>query len=181
MLEIELPGGELYDEVKEEFINLKGKTIQLEHSLISISKWESKWKKPFFSEQKMTNEQFLDYILCMCMTKNVDKLDLQYLSRENLDKIGDYMSEQRTATWFNDSGNSNSNHDVITSEVLYYQMFKLQIPIDCEKWHISRLITLIRVFAAKDPENSKKMTPKEVVAQNKALNEARKKKYNTKG
>lgn len=180
MLEIELPGGELYDEIKEEFIELKRKTIQLEHSLISISKWESKWKKPFLDENlKLTTEQFIDYILCMCVTKNVSEFDLKYLSNDTMDKISEYMKELRTATWFNEN-DKRVSHDVVTSEILYYQMFKLGIPIECEKWHLSRLITLIRIYSAKD-SNTKKMSRKEVMAHNRALNEARKKKYGTKG
>ena len=179
MLEIELPGGEFYDEAKNEFIELEGKKIQLEHSLISISKWESKWKKPFFEKGNLTSESFLDYILCMCMTKNVTLKDINYLSKGSLDRISDYMNEQRTATWFRDK--NSSSHEIITSEVLYYQMFSLGIPIECEKWHISRLLTLIRVFAAKDPNNKQKMGRRDIMAQNHALNEARKKKYKTKG
>lgn len=181
MLEIELPGGELYDEIKEEFVELDPKTIQLEHSLISISKWESNWKVPFFREDRMTAEQLIDYILCMCITKRVTKTELSYLSSENLEKINDYMGEQRTATWFNDAHNNSRSREVVTSEILYYQMFKLGIPIECEKWHISRLLTLIRVYAAKDPSVSQKMNKRDVAAQNRALNAARKKKYQTKG
>lgn len=181
MLEIELSGGELYDESKEEFIELQGRTIQLEHSLISISKWESKWKKPYFAEEKKTVEQLMDYILCMCVTKRVTRLDLEYLSVENLEKITDYMEETRSATWFNENRNNGSSREVTTSEIIYYQMFKLGIPIECEKWHISRLLTLIRVYAAKDPNASQKMSRRDVVAQNRALNEARKRKYQTKG
>lgn len=179
MLEIELPGGELYDEANNEFIELDSKKIQLEHSLISISKWESKWKKPFFEKGNLTSESFLDYILCMCMTKNVTLRDLSSLTKESLDRISEYMNEQRTATWFRDS--RGSNHEIVTSEVLYYQMFSLGIPIECEKWHISRLLTLIRVFAAKNPNTKQKMGRRDIMAQNHALNEARKKKYKTKG
>lgn len=179
MLEIEIPGGEFYDEVNNEFIELKSKTIQLEHSLISISKWESKWKKPFFEKGSFDSENFLDYILCMCVTKNVTLIDIGMLTKESLDKISDYMQEERTATWFRDSGSP--SHEIITSEVLYYQMFSLGIPIDCEKWHISRLLTLIRVFAAKNPNAKQKMGRRDIMAQNHALNEARKKKYKTRG
>lgn len=179
MLEIELHGGELYDEVNNEFVELNRKKIQLEHSLISISKWESKWKKPFFEKGSLTSENFLDYILCMCMTKNVTLKDLKFLTKESLDKISEYMEDQRTATWFSENGNT--SHEIVTSEVLYYQMFSLGIPIECEKWHISRLLTLIRVYAAKDPNANKKMSRRDIIAQNRALNEARKRKHKTKG
>lgn len=180
MLEIEIPEVELFDEEKEEFIELKGRTLVLEHSLISISKWESKWRKPFFEEKSLTREQILDYVLCMCITKNVTISDIQYLSDDNFEAINNYMAEQRTATWFREE-KSGRSHEVVTSEVLYYQMFKLGIPIECEKWHISRLLTLIRVFAAKDPSTSQKMSRRDIAAQNRALNEKRKRMHNTKG
>lgn len=179
MLEIEIPSQELYDESKNEFLNIEGRKLQLEHSLISISKWESKWKKPFLSKDKKTNEQLIDYINCMLLTKNVDKLLINNLPPDVLLEINSYIEDQQTATWFNDN-DKGSSREIITSEVIYYQMFKCGIPKECEKWHLSRLITLIRVFAAKDG-NSKKMSKDQIRRQNRELNEKRRAASKSKG
>lgn len=186
MLELEV-GGELFIADKNEFLTVKPQTLMLEHSLISISRWESKWKKPFHNpnkEEQKTPEEFIDYIRCMTINKNVDPNVYICLTSEDLDKIGKYIEDPMTATWFSnmdgENGNPRANREIITSEVVYYWMIKAGIPLECEKWHFNRLVTLIQVFGAKDG-NQKKMGRNEILQRNAKLNAARRKKYNTKG
>ena len=180
MLKIYIPGGESFDEQTNEFIYVTGMQITLEHSLLSISKWESKWKKPFLSKKPMTTEEFRDYVRCMTLTQNVDPALYVFMTSDNVQAIEEYIKDPMTATWFNDKGKKKGKTEVNTSEVIYYMMFANQIPKDCEKWHFNRLMTLLRVFAEKSgPE--KKMSRSEIYARNKALNAQRRAKYHTKG
>lgn len=181
MLEIEVEGVEMFNEETNEFFTSKGGTLQLEHSLISISKWESKWKKPFMVENPpKTREETLDYIRCMTINKKVNPDIYLGLTAEQLRAINDYISDPMTATTFNEYNNNVPSREIITSELVYYWMMKANIPMECEKWHINRLITLIRVFSIKDAPK-KKMSKSEIMARNKELNDQRRAKYNTKG
>ena len=132
----------LFDESTNRFISVKGRTIQLEHSLISISKWESKWKIPFLGS-KLDREQTIDYIRCMTLTAGVDDNLYQCITDADILEVQKYISEDKTATWFKDDGKP-PNHKVITSERIYSWMVQLNIPFECEKWHLSRLMILIR-------------------------------------
>lgn len=180
MLTITIPEAEYYDELIEEFVYIDKRTLQLEHSLVSISKWESKWKKPFLSKIKMTTEEIYDYVRCMTITQNVDPKIYRYLTDENIDQVREYIEDPMTATWF--GGNpQKGNKKIITSEVIYYQMIALNIPFECQKWHLNRLLTLIRVCNEENKPPGKKTPLNELYAQRTALNEARKKQLNTKG
>lgn len=181
MLEIVIPSSEFYNENTSEFITIDGRTLRLEHSLVSISKWESKWKKPFLSDEKKTTKETVDYIKCMTITQNVPDTVYFGLTTKNLKDIEAYIDDPMTATWFSeDSGRSSFRKNVITSEIIYYWMIANQIPIECQKWNLNRLLTLIRVCSVKShPE--KKMSRSEVANRNRELNLARKKQYNTKG
>ena len=147
MITIVVPEQEYYDSGTNKFYTIKSKTLQLEHSLISISKWEAKWKKPFLSKEKMTTEQFLDYIYFMTITPSVDPEIFKFLGRENYNKIADYINDPMTATWFNEDKNKPSprRRETVTSELVYYWMIALNIPLECEKWHFNRLMTLIKI------------------------------------
>lgn len=188
MLEITIPASEFYNEEKNEFVTIdKPQILQLEHSLISISKWEEKWAIPYFSEKyKKTTEQVYDYIRCMTINKNVNPAVYENLTSDNINAINDYIKAKHTATWFStDEKNSfinkgGRNSDVITSEIFYYWMIALQIPFDCEKWHINRLITLIRVCQEKN-EPAKKMSKAELLKRNRSLNAARRAALKSKG
>ena len=180
MLEITIPGAEQYDESTGEFIYTKEHTLQLEHSLVSISKWESKWCTPFFSKQDKTFEQTLDYIKCMTITQNVKPEVYRSLTRENIEEINAYIAAPMTATTFTEDKFSKPSREIITSEIIYYWMAKLQIPEKSEKWHINRLMTLIRVFNIKD-QPPKKMGRREIMSRNAALNAARRQQHNTRG
>lgn len=180
MLRITIPATELWDESKEEFINIKEQTLQLEHSLVSLSKWESKWCKPFLSKQEKTQEQIIDYVRCMTITQNVNPEIYKYLSRDNLKQINDYIDAPMTATWFSEDKNKKGNNNQITSEIIYYWMIAFNIPFECQKWHLNKLMTLIRVCDIKN-QSPKKRSQKEIMSRNAALNAARRKRLNSKG
>lgn len=182
MLQIIVPGVELYDEVNNLFITAeKDQILQLEHSLVSLSKWESHWHKAFFSKREKTSEEVLDYIRCMTITRNVDPTVYDRLTYENIAQIDNYINESMTATYFSEDKNKpKASREVVTSELIYYWMIAQGIPIECERWHLSRLLTLIRVCNIKNSP-PRKMSRKSILAQNAALNAARRKQYNTKG
>lgn len=180
MLEIEIPDTEMFDEANNEFINVKGITLRLEHSLVSLSKWESRWKVPFLSRDKKTVEQTIDYIRCMTINQNVDPLVYKLVKNEHVEKINEYIADIKTATTFNDANAPKQSREIITSELIYFWMAQFNIPMECQKWHLSRLLTLIRIASIKNsPE--KKMSKRAVLSQNRSLNAARRKMHNTKG
>ena len=181
MLSINIKSRELFDERTSEFITVKGGTLKLEHSLVSISKWESKWKIPFLSKKKKTNVQIDDYIRCMSVNGDPDPILIASISPEDKNRIIDYTEEKQTATWFtNLDDKRNTQSDIITSERIYYWMIVYQIPHEYEKWHLSRLLTLIEIC---NRENTppKKMTQAEIIARNKALNAERKARLHSRG
>ena len=180
MLRITIPAIELWDENKEEFINTKEQTLQLEHSLVSLSKWESKWNKPFLSKDTKTEEEELDYIKCMTITQNVDPNIYKFIPLNIREEIKEYINAPMTATWFSEDKNTKSSSEQITSELIYYWMVAQNIPFECEKWHLNRLITLIKICNIKS-QPPKKMGKKAIMSRNAALNAARRKQLNTKG
>lgn len=173
MLPITIPGQELWDEERMEFSYSKERKLQLEHSLISISKWESKWKVPFLESQPLTKQQFIDYVRCMTVN-NVDPGDPCYLSlsRSNVKAINDYINDTMTASTFSDRNKKKGQRVVITSERVYAWMAILHIPFSCEKWHFNRLMTLIKACDALQ-QPAQKMSKKDEVAQRRALNAQR--------
>jgi len=180
MLRITIPAVELWDERKQEFIITKEQTLQLEHSLVSISKWESKWCKPFLTKQEKTFEETLDYIKCMTLTQNVDPEVYNYLTNENIKEINEYIGAPMTATYFSDEKTSKTSSEQVTAELIYYWMIAFNIPFECQKWHLNRLLTLIKVCSIKN-QPPKKRSRKEIMSRNAALNAARRKQLNTKG
>lgn len=183
MLQITIPApqAEEWDEQNEEFVYRttgKEQTLKLEHSLVSLSKWESKWCKSFLSSEK-TDEEFLDYIKCMTLTSNVPPDVYDRLTMQNLEEIMAYVNAPMTATTFRKS-NERPSREIITSELIYYWMITLNIPFECEKWHIKRLLTLIRVCEVKN-NKPKKRSRSEIMRDNAALNASRRKQLNTKG
>lgn len=179
MLKITIPAIEQYDEVKNEFITSKEQTLQLEHSLVSLSKWEAKWEKPFLSSGNKTSEESIDYIRCMTLTQNVDPSVYKFITSAIIDEVSKYIAAPMTATTFNNEKKSHSK-EIITSESIYYSMIAANIPFECQKWHLNRLITLIKVCGIKNSP-PKKMSRSEILSRNKTLNEARRKALNTKG
>lgn len=171
---------EVFDESKQEFVDKKEQILRLEHSLISLSKWESKWNKAFLSMKEKTNEETIDYIRCMTMTPNVDPDVYSRLTSDNIKEINDYISAPMTATWFSDEKSKGGSRETITSELIYYWMISLNIPFECEKWHLNRLLTLIKVCARKNAP-PKKRSKSEIMRRNAELNAIRKKQLNTMG
>lgn len=181
MLELTIKPGEIFDENSNEFISVPEKTIRLEHSLVSISKWESKWKKPFLTKDSKTDEETLDYIRAMTITQNVDPIIYRFLTNEHMRMVSEYVEDSMTATWFVENNQpSPPNNETITSELIYYWMIANQIPMECQRWHINRLLTLIRVCSIKN-QPSKKMDAASLARNNAALNAARRKAMHTRG
>lgn len=180
MLTITIPSGEIFNEATNEFINMDSKTLNLEHSLVSISKWESKWKKPFLGKDPKTKEEMIDYIRCMTITQNVDPNTYLFITNKNIEEISSYIEDSMTATWFTDKENKKVNKEVITSEIIYYWMVSFNIPVEFQKWHLNRLLTLIKVCSLKNAPQ-KKMSKGEILNRNKAINKARKESMHTSG
>ena len=178
MLQITIPDKEYWDAKNERFVIRKGQTLCLEHSLVSVSKWEAKYHKPFLSSEK-TNEEVLYYIKCMTITQNVDDSVYEMLTRDNYKEINDYIADPMTATTITDRSGKKSR-EIITSELIYYWMIALNIPFKCEKWHLNRLMMLIRVCNIKN-QPSKKMSKAQTMRSNAALNAARRQQMHSKG
>ena len=181
MLQLEIPEREVFNDETNEFISFKKESLQLEHSLVSLSKWESTWRKPFLSKDDKTNEEMVDYIKCMTITQNVRPETYLYLPSEVFEKVDNYINQPMTATWFTEAENApKNNREVITSEIIYYWMISLQIPMECQKWHLNRLLTLIKVCNIKN-QPPKKQGQKATMSRQAALNKARRSKHHTKG
>lgn len=180
MLQITVPGYEYFDERTNTFGQTKTITLQLEHSLVSLAKWESKWRKPFLGKEEKTIEQCVDYVRCMTITQNVDPLVYNGLTTDMLKTIDEYIESPMTATWFGNEPGGRVGHNAVTAEVIYYWMIALNIPFECQKWHLNRLMTLIRVCNIKSAPQ-KKRGRQEMLNDRKALNAARRAKSGSKG
>lgn len=180
MLQVTIPAGERFDENKQEFISSKEQKLQLEHSLVSLSKWESKWCKPFISNKNITDEETLDYIRCMTLTQNVPPEVYENIPNDVIQKIIEYINAPMTATWFTEEPKGKGSSEAVTAELIYYWMIALNIPLECQKWHLNRLMTLIRVCNVKNAP-PKQMSKRDIMSRNRALNNARRQKHNTRG
>lgn len=176
MLQITVPSCEMFDERTEMFITSKEYTLNLEHSLLSISKWESKYCKPFFNDKNKTTNEFIDYIKCMTLNKNIPDIVYSCLTRNNFKDITNYINHPMTATTIKET--KKFSRDIITSEVIYYWMVSFNIPFECEKWHINRLLMLIKVCNAMN--NTKNSSRPDMLARHK-LNQSRRAKAHSKG
>lgn len=193
MMEVIVPDVEYWNDDTQEFITIKGGKFIIEHSLVSISKWEAKWKKPFLSDKEKTEDEFIDYVKQMTITQNVDPniYDKIRQSRTCMEQIYKYIEDPHTATTFAKGPDSDENKkagsqrkEIWTSELIYYYMFTAGISKECEKWHINRLLTLLRVFSVKNKEaekGNKKTKGKPNLSQRAALNAERKARNKTSG
>ena len=179
MLQLVVPNLEVYDDGKSEFIIKKGQILQVEHSLVSIAKWESKWNKPFLTNKAKTIEETIDYIKCMTITQNVLPYIYSQITNENVNQVSEYIALPMSATWFTNEDNTPSK-EIITSEIIYYSMIAYNIPFECQKWHLNRLLTLIRVCKKKN-DKPRKMSKAEIVNRNRELNNKRRQQSNSKG
>lgn len=181
MLEITIEPGEMYNqETNEFFFPMPAKTLTLEHSLVSISKWESTWCKPFLTKTDKTFEESIDYIRCMTLTQNVDPDIYKFIDGSAMDKIRKYIEAPMTATTFTKNDSKVTNREIVTSEIIYYWMIAFNIPVEFQKWHLNRLLTLINVCNIKN-QPQKKMGRKDQFARQRALNAARRQSLNTTG
>lgn len=178
MISIKLAKSETYDATNNEFIELPEKTLHLEHSLVSISRWESKWCKPFLSKNNKTHNELIDYIKCMS-DEPINDADVLRLTSKDVERINNYINSPMTATTITER-NSRPSNEIITSELLYYAMINNNIPFECQHWHLNRLIILIRVCNIKQ-SSPKKMSKRDIYNRNRSLNAARKKQLGTKG
>lgn len=169
-----------WDEKKQEFVEPKTQTLQLEHSLVSLRKWESKWCKAFLSKREKTLAETIDYIKCMTLTQNVNPEVYNHLTKRHIEEINEYISAPMTATYFHEDKNTSQRQDVVTAELIYYWMISLQIPFECQKWHLNQLMSLIKVCSIKNAP-PKKIGKHTMASRYAALNEARRRQWGTNG
>ena len=177
---IVVPDLRLFDDSKQEFVAIKGTTFKIQHSLVSLSKWEERWHKPFLSKTEKTQEELIDYVKCMTITQNVNPEIYDYLPVTIMNEIIEYMNDPMTATTIKKNPNRPPNRQIITAEVIYGWMIGLNIPMEFQKWHLNKLMTLIEVVNEQNSP-SKKMGKNATIAQNRSLNAARRAALHTKG
>lgn len=180
MLRITVPGVEFFDEEKQEFIDTEDVVLELEHSLVSLSKWEESFEKPFLSDDRKTTEETVGYIKAMLLTPEVPSDVFERLTEANLETVSSYIDRKMTATWFNEQMNKPRGKEIITAEIIYYWMTSLQVPYECQFWHLNKLLALIKVINLKNTP-AKKMPKRDMLAQRRALNEQRRQQYQTTG
>lgn len=182
MLKIEVTTPEVYDEEAQEFLFGDDYEIEIEHSLLSVSKWESKYERPFLDDKPKSNEEVIDYVRMMTLTPGVPDEVYSSLTQNNIEDISDYIASKQTATWFREDPNAPKKkpQEQITAELIYFWMISYRIPMETQHWHLNRLLTLVRVFNVKN-EKPKKMSRSQIAEQNRVLNAQRRKQMNTKG
>ncbi|MBQ1555236.1 MAG: hypothetical protein II828_01105 [Clostridia bacterium] len=180
MIEITVPASDWWDEQSEQFLPIEQAILQLEHSLVSVSKWEAKWHKAFLGRKEKTAEELLDYVRCMTLTPNVNALVYYGLTEQNIQQINEYIEAPMTATRFPEKEQKHSRRETVTAELIYYWMISLNIPFECQYWHLNRLLALVRVCSLKN-QPPKKMKQKDLLKRNAAINTQRRKQLHTKG
>lgn len=179
MLKVTIAEQELYDESQNIFLTTREITLSLEHSLVSLSKWESEWKKPFLTNKNYSREETLSYIKYMTLTQNVDDSVYSFMPQDIIDKILNYIDDPMTATTFRKE-KTRGRGEIITAEIIYHWMIEFSIPFECQKWHLNRLLTLIKVRNIKTSK-PKRMSKSEIIQRNKELNAQRRSSLGTKG
>lgn len=180
MLTITVGGTDSYDEVVGQFVTTGGSVLQLEHSLVSLSKWESKFEKPFLGKDPKSPEETFEYVKLMSLSSEFPPEDFLKLDEKNYSEINNYLNAKMTATWFADAPGAPKSREVITAELIYYWMTVFNIPFECENWHLNRLFTLIRICNIKQAK-PEKMSRADAARRNREINEQRRKQLGTTG
>jgi hypothetical protein len=180
MLTIVVPGDEFFDNDKEEFLTQGDTVLHLEHSLVSLSKWETIFEKPFLGKEEKTTEEMVAYVHCMNVGDEIPPAVFSRITKENVSDINAYINAKKSATWFSELPTAPRASEIITSELIYYWLVTFNIPFEVETWHLNRLFNLIKICNIKSAK-PKKMSRSELAARNKKLNEQRKAQYNTRG
>lgn len=180
MLKIIIKSEELYDESYNTFTDIEGFELELEHSLLSLSKWESKFQKPFLSAGEMSTDEIIYYVMCMIITPNITEKMVHDSSDQIFGPVNEYINSPESATTFGNLPKKTGPAEVITSELIYYWLVMFSIPFECESWHLNRLFSLIRICNVKN-QPAKKMGRNELAQRNRELNERRKAELGTKG
>lgn len=180
MLTLIIHGDEYWDEASGEFLTQGDVTVELEHSLVSLSKWESITEKPFLVEGKKTNEEIYEYIKCMCLTPGIAPDVFARLSSTNLEQVNNYIESKMTATWFFEHSEGPKSTETVTSELIYYWLVTFNIPFEVEMWHLNRLFTLIKVCNLKNGK-PRKMSRSDAARMQRELNAQRKAQLGTSG
>lgn len=178
MLKIDVPSREVYDEETQRFYVVPATELELEHSLVSLSKWESEWEKPFLGKDPKTTEETISYIKAMTLTEDIPPEVYANLTNDNLNSVNEYIGKKMTATWFREDGKK--GREIITAELIYYWMVSFRIPFECQYWHLNRLFTLVKVCSEKNSP-PKKMSRSEIAQRNRELNAQRKAQLGTRG
>ena len=174
MLQLKISSSRWFDESREEFVIYPATSLKLEHSLISIQRWEAKWHKSFLNSKELSTEEIKDYVRCMSLDQNVDAAVYDRLTMKEIDQIKEYIANPMTATTFSNRNPSPPGRQIVTAELIYYWMTAYNIPFECAKWHINQLLTLIRVCGIKNsPNNKVKGSNRKMGEQRAALNKAR--------
>lgn len=180
MLQLNVVMSEAFNEATQEFVVSEEVVLELEHSLVSLSKWESRFKKPFLGPQEKTREEIVAYIICMLLNPTISMDVIYALRPEHFEKINAYIEDKQTATTFNDPPSTGKNREIITSELIYYWMVTFNIPFECQYWPLNRLFTLIKICNVKNSK-PKKMSASEIAARNRELNAQRRNQLKTQG
>ena len=181
MLTLKTQDVETFNNSEEQFDTIPGRTIRLEHSLVSVSKWERRWRKPFLTVDEKTPEEILDYIRAMTITQNVPEEFYSILPKASINEVIQYINNPMTATTFSDSTNR-PNREIITAEIMYFWVITFNIPIECQKWHLNRLLTLIKVCSIKNnPKGQHKIDKEGSRVRKRRLNAERRAKFNSNG
>ena len=180
MLSLQIQGCDFWDESTNQFVPMKSQVLQLEHSLVSISKWEAKYKKPFLSREGRTREETLDYIKAMTITQNVNPLLYNLITDDHIRKVNEYIDDPMSATTIKKQEGKGNAFKIITSEEIYASMVELRVPAEYQKWHFNRLMMLLRVLGERN-KPPKKMRKSELARRNRSLNAARRARLGSRG
>lgn len=155
--------------------------LQFEHSLLSLSKWESKSKTPFLATPVKTAEVLLDYFEDMLLTPGTPPGIIYRLSPEQLKELTEYINDPMSASSVPQEGPNRRTPEITTSELIYYWMTALKIPFNpAETWHLNRLMMLIQIANYKN-QPEKKRRPGQVLNDWREQNARLKKDYGTNG